>query len=47
MYKWYVYIFANGKRITVRGFSKQELAVEEQKHGKLIRKEKYNGMNSR
>ena len=37
MYFWYT--FADGYRVCVRGFSKQELAVEVKKHGKVIKKE--------
>ena len=36
-YFWFT--FADGYRVCVRGFSKQELAVEVQKHGKVIKKE--------
>lgn len=32
---WYKYIFADGYFAFVRGYSKQELKVEEGKHGKL------------
>lgn len=32
---WYKYIFADGYYSFVRGYSKQELGVEERKHGKL------------
>ena len=38
MNKYYWYIFADGYAACVRGFSKQELAVEERKHGKLVEK---------
>ena len=37
---FYRFIFADGYCCECRGFSKQELAVEERKHGKLVRKEK-------
>ena len=36
--KYYWFIFADGYLACVRGFSKQELRVEENKHGKLLRK---------
>ena len=36
--KYYWFEFADGYRCFVRGFSKQELRVEENKHGKLLRK---------
>ena len=36
MNKYYWFTFADGYSVCVRGFSKQELAVEESKHGKLI-----------
>lgn len=39
MNKYYWFTFTDGYRCCVRGFSKQELAVEEKKHGKLIKKE--------
>lgn len=35
---FYWFIFADGYRTAVRGFSKRELKIEEMKHGKLIRK---------
>lgn len=35
-FKFYWYIFADGYATCVRGFSEQELAVEEQKHGRLV-----------
>jgi hypothetical protein len=38
MDKFYWFLFADGYRVCVRGFSKQELRIEEQKHGKLIEK---------
>ena len=38
MSKYYWFTFADGYRTCCRGFSKQELAVEERKHGKLIEK---------
>ena len=36
MYYWF--IFADGYRCCVKGMSKQELSVEERKHGKLVEK---------
>ncbi len=36
--KWYWYVFADGYRVCVRGFSAHERKVEESKHGKLISK---------
>ena len=36
MNKYYWFTFSDGYSCCVRGFSKQELAVEELKHGKLI-----------
>ena len=36
--KYYWFTFADGYSVCVRGFSKQELRVEENKHGKLLRK---------
>lgn len=36
--KFYWFTFEDGYRVAVRGFSKQELRVEEYKHGKLISK---------
>lgn len=36
MKAWTWYYFADGHRECVRGFSKQELAVMERKHGKLV-----------
>lgn len=36
----YWYVFTDGYACCVRGLSKQELAIEERKHGKLLRKEK-------
>lgn len=38
MTKFYWFIFEDGYRVCTRGFSKQELAVEERKHGKLVSK---------
>lgn len=38
MFYWFE--FEDGYRCCVRGFSKQELKIEEQKHGKMIKKEK-------
>ena len=37
--KYYWFVFADGYRVLARGFSSQELAVEERKHGKLVLKE--------
>jgi hypothetical protein len=39
MAKYFWFTFADGYRVCVRGFSKQELKVEESKHGKMIAKE--------
>ena len=36
--KYYWFTFTDGYSVCVRGFSKQELRVEENKHGKLLRK---------
>ena len=36
----YWFIFTDGYEVCTRGLSKQELRVEERKHGKLIAKEK-------
>ena len=36
--KYYWFEFADGYRCCVMGLSKQELRVEEKKHGKLLRK---------
>lgn len=36
---YYWYTFSDGYQCCVRGFSKNELAREEQKHGELLRKE--------
>ena len=36
--KFYWYTFTDGYSCCVRGFSKQELRVEERKHGKLVGK---------
>lgn len=36
--KYYWFEFADGYRCCVVGLSKQELRVEENKHGKLLRK---------
>ena len=38
MRKVYCFTFTDGYRLWVFGLSKQELAVEEQKHGKLVSK---------
>jgi hypothetical protein len=37
-YKWYKYLFADGRAMVTRGLSKIELDTEIQKHGKLISK---------
>ena len=36
MHKYYWFTFADGYTVCTRGFSSQELKVEELKHGKLI-----------
>ena len=36
--KYYWFTFSDGYSVCVKGFSKQELRVEENKHGKLLRK---------
>lgn len=36
--RYYWYEFTDGYSLCVRGLSKQELRVEENKHGKLVRK---------
>lgn len=36
----YWYFFADGYSCCVKGLSKQDLDLEQMKHGKLIRKEK-------
>lgn len=38
MYYWF--IFTDGYEVCARGFNKQELQVQERKHGKLIKKER-------
>ena len=38
--KYYWFTFADGYSVCAKGFSKQELRVEENKHGKLLRKVK-------
>ena len=38
MYYWFT--FADGYEVCTRGFSKQEMRVEERKHGKLMKKER-------
>lgn len=43
MYKYYWFTFADGYKVCARGFSSQELEIEEQKHGKLILKENADG----
>lgn len=37
MKKYYWYTFADGYNCCVVGFSKQELEIEVQKHGKVVR----------
>ena len=37
--KFYWFFFADGYRCCAAGFSKNELKIEEQKHGKLLKKE--------
>lgn len=39
MKKFYWYTFEDGYSVCVKGFSKQELLIEESKHGKLVSKE--------
>ena len=36
--KYYWFTFSDGYSVCVKGFSKQELRVEENKHGKLLKK---------
>ena len=36
---FYWYVFEDGYRVCVRGFSRTELEHEEQKHGKVVRME--------
>lgn len=38
MFYWFT--FADGYSVCVKGFSKQELRIEEYKHGKVVKKEK-------
>ena len=38
MRKYYWFTFADGYRVCAMGLSKQELSVEERKHGKLVSK---------
>lgn len=38
-YDWYRYTFEDGYQTIVRGLSRQELALEQLKHGKLVKKE--------
>lgn len=38
MFYWFE--FEDGYRCCVKGLSKQELKIEEQKHGKVVKKEK-------
>ena len=40
--KYFWFIFADGYRVLTRGFSKQELMVEESKHGKIIERKEDN-----
>ncbi len=35
---FYWFYFEDGYAVCVKGFSKQELKVEERKHGKLVKK---------
>ena len=37
---FYWFIFADGYEVCAKGLSRQELKVEERKHGKLIAKER-------
>lgn len=37
--KYYWFTFADGYRCCCRGLSKQELKIEQMKHGKLVKKE--------
>ena len=37
---FYWYHFSDGYKCCTQGFSKQELKIEEQKHGKMTKKEK-------
>ena len=37
--KYYWFTFTDGYKCCVRGMSKQELKIEEMKHGKLVKKE--------
>ena len=39
MRRYYWFTFEDGYRVGASGFSKQELAVEERKHGRLVNKE--------
>lgn len=41
VYDWYEYFFADGWSVVVRNMTRQELAREEQKHGKLRFREYY------
>ena len=36
--KYYWFTFSDGYSVCVKGFSKQELRIEENKHGRLLRK---------
>ena len=36
MNKFYWFTFTDGYKVCVRGFSRQEMAIEEQKHGRLV-----------
>lgn len=40
MKMFYWFEFEDGYRLCVKGLSKQELRIEEQKHGKVVKKEK-------
>ena len=37
-YKWHRFVWADGTESICRGYSRQEMAVEVRKHGKLIAK---------
>lgn len=39
MDKYFWFTFADGYQVCARGFSRQELRIEESKHGKLVRRE--------
>ena len=36
--KWYLFTFEDGYQAICRGYSRQEMAVEVRKHGKLVSK---------